>query len=213
MGVNPDMTTYNLFVYCGNNPVSRKDSTGYVWEHCGIQYDYDGSMADFHRAEHGQAPLAYDKAVASCSCRQYLPEGGVTGGGATSDSAFGIEIRTDAIAYVPPEDVVDLYKRKNTAKDLAISTGVSVLDIVKGTKATGTALLVYTTLTSIVDEVNYRNLCDTVDKARAHGNGIVIYRTYCTDPRAGAGNGFGYLTYAEWDNGFGKYPYASNPFH
>ena len=213
MGVNPGMTTYNLFVYCGNNPINRKDSTGYVWEHCGIQYDYDGSIADFRRAEHGQAPLAYDKAVASCSCRKYLPEGGVTGGGATSDTAFGSVIRTDAITYVAPEDVVDLYKRKNSAKDLAISTGVSVLDIVKGTKATGAALLVYTTLANIVDEVNYHNLCDTVDKARAHGNGIVIYKTYCTDPRAGAGNGFGYLTYAEWDNGFGNYPYASNPFH
>ncbi len=73
---------------------------------------------------------------------------------------------------------VDLYKQR--AKDLAISTGVSVLDIVKGTKATGAALLVYTTLANIVDEVNYHNLCDTVDKARAHGNGIVIYKTYCT---------------------------------
>ena len=108
MGVNSDMTTYNLFVYCGNNPVSRKDSTGYVWEHCGKQYEYDGSMADFHRAERGQAPLAYDKAVESCSCRQYLPEGGVTDGGITSSTSLGAEIRTDAITYVSPDDVVDL---------------------------------------------------------------------------------------------------------
>ena len=27
-----DMIGNNMFVYCGNNPVSRKDGTGYVWE-------------------------------------------------------------------------------------------------------------------------------------------------------------------------------------
>ena len=31
MGVNQDMATYNLFVYCGNNPVSRFDSQGTSW--------------------------------------------------------------------------------------------------------------------------------------------------------------------------------------
>ena len=30
-GVNQDMATYNLFVYCGNNPISRFDSMGYSW--------------------------------------------------------------------------------------------------------------------------------------------------------------------------------------
>lgn len=31
MGVNSDMTTYNLFAYCGNNPVVRYDNTGMFW--------------------------------------------------------------------------------------------------------------------------------------------------------------------------------------
>lgn len=32
MGVNSDMTTYNLFAYCGNNPVNRYDDNGMYWE-------------------------------------------------------------------------------------------------------------------------------------------------------------------------------------
>ena len=32
MGVNQDMTTYNLFVYCGNNPVCRYDVGGMFWK-------------------------------------------------------------------------------------------------------------------------------------------------------------------------------------
>ena len=31
MGANADMSSYNLFVYCGNNPVSRYDSEGMFW--------------------------------------------------------------------------------------------------------------------------------------------------------------------------------------
>ena len=31
MGVNGDMATYNLFAYCGNNPVNRSDPTGHSW--------------------------------------------------------------------------------------------------------------------------------------------------------------------------------------
>lgn len=31
MGVNNDLGTYNLFIYCGNNPVSRHDSAGKSW--------------------------------------------------------------------------------------------------------------------------------------------------------------------------------------
>ena len=32
MGVNHNMVTYNLFAYCGNNPVTRYDNTGLFWE-------------------------------------------------------------------------------------------------------------------------------------------------------------------------------------
>ena len=31
MGVNQDMASYNLFAYCGNNPVNRADSSGLLW--------------------------------------------------------------------------------------------------------------------------------------------------------------------------------------
>ncbi len=32
VGVNEDMATYNLFVYCGNNPINRYDAGGLFWE-------------------------------------------------------------------------------------------------------------------------------------------------------------------------------------
>lgn len=32
MGINNDLNTYNLFAYCGNNPVNRYDSNGMSWE-------------------------------------------------------------------------------------------------------------------------------------------------------------------------------------
>jgi len=32
LGANGDLQSYNLFAYCGNNPVNRKDTNGYAWE-------------------------------------------------------------------------------------------------------------------------------------------------------------------------------------
>ena len=32
LGKNGDFACFNLFAYCGNNPITRKDSGGYVWE-------------------------------------------------------------------------------------------------------------------------------------------------------------------------------------
>ena len=31
LGINCDATSYNLFAYCGNNPIARKDDGGYIW--------------------------------------------------------------------------------------------------------------------------------------------------------------------------------------
>ena len=32
MGVNSDLACYNLFAYCGNNPINRYDASGYFWK-------------------------------------------------------------------------------------------------------------------------------------------------------------------------------------
>ncbi|MBE6639222.1 MAG: RHS repeat-associated core domain-containing protein, partial [Ruminococcaceae bacterium] len=38
LGANGDFSSYNLFVYCGNNPVSRADNSGYFWEAIAIGF-------------------------------------------------------------------------------------------------------------------------------------------------------------------------------
>ena len=35
IGANQDITSYNLFAYCGNNPVNRADPTGQFWKEVG----------------------------------------------------------------------------------------------------------------------------------------------------------------------------------
>ena len=37
-GINEDMATNNLFVYCGNNPVNRVDDSGLFWESVGKMF-------------------------------------------------------------------------------------------------------------------------------------------------------------------------------
>ena len=32
LGVNQDFNSFNLFVYCGNNPIVREDASGHAWE-------------------------------------------------------------------------------------------------------------------------------------------------------------------------------------
>lgn len=54
---------HNMVGYCENNPVNRFDSTGKAWTYNGISYVYNGSIADFRRAEQGLPPLAYQQAI------------------------------------------------------------------------------------------------------------------------------------------------------
>jgi len=41
IGTNNDMTTYNMYAYCGNNPVVRSDPTGMMYEEVGFANNYD----------------------------------------------------------------------------------------------------------------------------------------------------------------------------
>ena len=89
LGGKGDILAYNLFAYCSNNPITRCDCFGLIWELNGEVYKYDGSMADFHRAERGEPPLAYEKALNALSnqntistdpsenCPSVSPYGGV----------------------------------------------------------------------------------------------------------------------------------------
>ena len=65
IGANEDVTQYNLFEYCANNPVMFSDPNGDAYVYNGVTYDYDGSMGDFYRLERGQPPRAYVDAIAA----------------------------------------------------------------------------------------------------------------------------------------------------
>ena len=54
------LTGMNMFIYCGNNPICLVDPSGTLWEINGKVYSYDGSIADFRRAEQGLSPRQYD---------------------------------------------------------------------------------------------------------------------------------------------------------
>ena len=36
IGANQDLTSYNLYAYCGNNPINRADSDGQAWWHIAL---------------------------------------------------------------------------------------------------------------------------------------------------------------------------------
>ncbi|MBE6742806.1 MAG: RHS repeat-associated core domain-containing protein [Ruminococcaceae bacterium] len=62
-GADQDLLSYNLFAYCGNDPINRCDPLGTTWIYNGVAYNYSGTVADFHRLEQGLSPLAYEAAV------------------------------------------------------------------------------------------------------------------------------------------------------
>ena len=65
LNIHQGLNGANAFVYCGNDPINRCDPNGAAWIYNGVEYKYDGSIADFHRAENGLSPLAYQLAIDS----------------------------------------------------------------------------------------------------------------------------------------------------
>ena len=194
------------------------DFGGTSWILNGVTYCYDGSIADFRRAEQGLPPLAYEEAVAAQSNniqsgnKQILPEGGSMGGGVITE-AKGVQTKTDKITYIPPDEVKDMYKRTNSYVENAVSTGVALYDMYKGSAATGITILFFEVTLELKDEAQYRYLCSAIEQAVSNGNGLVVLQhPYVDDPRAAAGNGLSCDWYVEWDGQFGKYPYAVNPY-
>ncbi len=56
---------HNMFSYCLNNPINLFDYTGCYseWIFNGVEYYYNGTAADFHRADYGLPPIDYENAV------------------------------------------------------------------------------------------------------------------------------------------------------
>ena len=209
MGANGGMTAYNLFAYCGNNPVSRVDPNGNAWIYKGVEYKYDGTWSDFRRAEQGLPPTAYEEAI---SKNKYLPSGGTMNGGWITGPIWGTGVRTDTITFIAPQDVKDLYVRKGSYVEIGLSGAYGLYDALKGNTKGSIAALFITSVLALRDETEYRRLCDAIDLAFQNGNGLVIMQPYCNDPRSWAGAVFTSYQYVEWDNEFGKYPFAHNPY-
>ena len=188
---------YNMFAYCGNNPVNRFDPYG-----------------DSFISRIALRPLTTSiitKAIIEQENR-FLPDGGEIEGGWIIEPIWGSGIRTDTITYISPNQVKDLYKRTNTYSVYGISALISFLDMQYGTKATGYILLLITTLSGIHDEIEYHLLCEAIEEEAINNKGLVIITPYCNDPRSIAGRSWEFNSYYLWDNLFGKYPYAVNPY-
>ena len=60
-----NVTDFNMFAYCKNNPIAYADATGtwsdYVLD--GKEYYYNGSMGDFRNLERGLPPIEYTLAL------------------------------------------------------------------------------------------------------------------------------------------------------
>lgn len=96
----------NFFIYCENNPISRYDPSGNVWVYNGIRYAYDGSMADFHRAEQGLSPLAYRRATMNA------PKGGTYVTKTVQGNRPYVATITKTSKYVPSNEIISLKASK-----------------------------------------------------------------------------------------------------
>ena len=205
MGMTPDASTYNLFAYCGNNPVMRSDALGMWFDpFSGLDYWYSGSIADRDRQMQNRPPLGYENRNST-----YLPKGGNIGTQSINLTP-AIKEEKQNITFVPPDQVKDLLERKGNFAEFSISTVIAAADLKWGTKVTGATILVSETLSGLIDEVEYRRLCDAVDGAAKNGNGLVIFTTYIDDPRV---VNMYRPSYAEWTGEFGTYPYADTPWN
>ena len=84
-GVN--LTSSNMFAYCGNNPVNYSDPSG--------SCPYNGTAADFHRLEHGLPPI-------NCTCVGKVFEATVKGMDlAVSGAKIGVEIGKHVYTTAP----------------------------------------------------------------------------------------------------------------
>ena len=218
MGVNADIYTYNLFTYCGNNPIIRMDPGGCSYILDGKPYEYDGSLYDLNRYYNKEPPLAYSKALEAkknaqqSGSTQYLPDGGTMPGGVIT-AERGVAVKTGSLTFIPPDCIKDLYRVDRSYADVGINALISGLDLKYGTKVTGAMIMLATTLGEVHDVTEYNMICDAIEVAAQNGTGIVVVGPrYCTDPRSWAGKMWSFSTYEQWSGIYGEWPLANNPY-
>ena len=110
------ISSYNMFAYCGNDPVNHCDPTGHAREWALLGFSYDGSARDFWRMEHGLAPYAYE---------QWLAVGGKRTVNRSRTNS-GVTVTLKSATYVPASKTKDYYIEKaRPLTTLQTSTAVS----------------------------------------------------------------------------------------
>ena len=107
-----DLTSSNMFAYCGNNPVNYSDPSGEkpLWKELG--FVYDGSVCDFRRFERGLPPLSYEL---------WLEEGGTKNINSVKYNNHGVKKTLKTATYVPKDKTKDYYinkVRENSSSDI-----------------------------------------------------------------------------------------------
>lgn len=201
-------TGSHMYVYCGNDPVNRCDPSGTAWVYNGVTYNYDGSMADFRRAEQGLSPLAYERATTP------TPNSG--GGTYVTKSQANTQVGTvtakKTSTYVPGNKINDLKAGKydkgvaglGPAFGGAAAGAVLAAIPAKGPTAflgpTGVAISCLEAWSAFYDWATSTQELNTLNRAINNNTGVV-YITITVDTGRGVQSS---TIVQEWDN----YPYV-----
>lgn len=114
LGVNDDMATNNLFVYCGNNSIVFSDHTGRKSEWEVLGFKYDGTASDFRRLEQGLPPLAYSN---------WLKNGGtISLNKVVWRNSYGVTLTAEKAVYLP-KNQLDIEFDKTEIDELEFDLG------------------------------------------------------------------------------------------
>ena len=144
LGANGDFMSLNLYAYCGNNPISRRDASGHAWETIFDIISLAASVAEV--VANPNDVVAWSSLVVDVVCAA-LP--GVTDGGTL---LRGIAKTDDAI-----DAANAMYKASKKASDIR--------------KATGSYEILYENGTTYVGKGDYKR---TINSAKRHSKGTKV---------------------------------------
>jgi len=159
---------YNMYSYCGNNPVNYTDPSGLLenWEKLGFKYD--GSMADFRRLERGLPPLAYDN---------WLKNGGTKVINRETYNNYGVKKSVRSVTLVPKDRAKDFYIESSSGSS-GITYGSASFFVGALTTAKNLPIISYLLLGSdaivLLNEIHNELDSEKYKKVMSSGEDILI---------------------------------------